>query len=154
MQDTIQVKEIDGYDTSTLRVFATMGAPVPRALVKQAKEKLRCQVLSGWRQTENGLVTLSKLNDSEDKIVNTDGKPFPGMELKVVDLEGQSAQPNTEGDLLCRGPALFVGYLKRMEKTKEEFKDGWFKTGDRATIDEDGYIRITGRSKDIIIRGG
>lgn len=71
-----------------------------------------------------------------------------------MDLEGELCAPNIEGSLLVRGPALFVGYFKRIDDTLAEYSDGWFITGDRAFIDEDGYIRISGRNKDIIIRGG
>jgi cyclohexanecarboxylate-CoA ligase len=154
LQDTIQVEGIEKYNLSSLRFFIAVGAPIPRTLVKQAVKKLPCRILSGWGQTENGLVTLTLPDDTEEKLTTTDGIPFPVMELKVVDPNGNSLSPNVEGDLLCRGPALFVGYFKRMEQTKSEFDGEWFITGDRAIMDEDGYIRITGRNKDIIIRGG
>ncbi|PLT35395.1 AMP-binding protein [Bacillus sp. V5-8f] len=154
LQDTIQVEGIEEFDLSSLRIFIAVGAPIPRTLVKQAALKLPSTILSGWGQTENGMVTFTKMDDTEEKLTSTDGAPFPGMELKVVDALGNTLPPNEEGSLLCKGPALFVGYLKRMEMTKSEFDDGWFITGDRAIMDEDGYIRITGRNKDIIIRGG
>ncbi|ARP41334.1 Putative acyl-CoA synthetase YngI [Geobacillus thermodenitrificans] len=154
LQDTIQVKGLERYDLSSFRYFVTIGAPIPRALVKQASQKLPCRILAGWGQTENGLVTLTMPDDTEEKLTSTDGKPFPGMEVKVVDSEGKDLPVGVEGDLLCRGPGMFVGYLKELEKTRQEFHGDWFMTGDRAIMDEDGYIRITGRSKDIIIRGG
>ncbi|MBU8906067.1 AMP-binding protein [Desertibacillus haloalkaliphilus] len=154
LQDTLQVEDIEQYDLSSFRYFIAIGAPIPRTLVKQAAEQLPGQILSGWGQTENGLVTLTLANDTEEKLTSTDGKPFSVMELKVVDEDGETVPANTEGSLLCRGPALFVGYLKRMKKTNAEFSADWFVTGDRAVMDEDGYIRITGRDKDIIIRGG
>lgn len=154
LQDTIQVEGIENYDLSSLRFFIAIGAPIPRTIVKQAAKKLPCRILSGWGQTENGLVTLTLPDDTEEKLTATDGIPFPVMELMVIDPNGNSLAPNVEGDLLCRGPALFVGYLKRLEQTRSEFDGEWFITGDRATMDEDGYIRITGRNKDIIIRGG
>ncbi|MBS4216513.1 AMP-binding protein [Neobacillus rhizophilus] len=154
LQDTINVNGIEKYDLSSLRYFAAIGAPIPRTLVKQARQKLPAQILSGWGQTENGLVTLTLANDTEEKLTSTDGKAFPGLEVKVVDAVGNQLPPNVEGSLLVRGPSLFVGYLKRIELTRSEFDGEWFITGDRAMIDEDGYIRITGRNKDIIIRGG
>ncbi|MFE4706785.1 AMP-binding protein [Peribacillus simplex] len=154
LQDTIQIEGIENYNISSLRTFVTLGAPIPRQLVKEASEKVSFKILSGWGQTEDGLVTLTRLEDSEEKLTGTDGVPFPGMELKVVNSEGEICAPNEEGDLLARGPAMFVGYLKRLEDTIAEHKDGWFITGDRAIMDEDGYIRISGRNKDIIIRGG
>lgn len=154
LHDTIQAPNLGKCDLSSFRVFASIGAPIPRSLVREAAKTLPCKILAGWGQTEDGLVTLTFMDDSEEKLTNTDGYPFPGMELKVVDEQGNECPRNEEGDLLCRGPALFVGYLKRLEYTETQFRDGWFVTGDRATMDEDGYIRITGRSKDIIIRGG
>ncbi|TDL91923.1 cyclohexanecarboxylate-CoA ligase [Vibrio vulnificus] len=154
LQDTVQMEGIERYDLNSLRVFVALGAPIPRHLVKEAVKKVPFKILSGWGQTEDGLVTLTRIEDTEDKLTNTDGIPFPGMELKIVDFEGEICAPNIEGSLLVRGPALFVGYFKRINDTLAEYSDGWFITGDRAFIDEDGYIRISGRNKDIIIRGG
>ncbi|MFE5428800.1 AMP-binding protein [Peribacillus simplex] len=154
LQDTVQMEGIERYDLNSLRVFVALGAPIPRHLVKEAMEKVPFKILSGWGQTEDGLVTLTRLEDPEEKLTNTDGIPFPGMELNVVDFEGEVCAPNIEGSLLVKGPALFVGYFKRIDDTLAEYNDGWFNTGDRAFMDEDGYIRISGRNKDIIIRGG
>ncbi|MGE7607133.1 AMP-binding protein [Peribacillus frigoritolerans] len=154
LQVTVQMEGIERYDLNSLRVFVALGAPIPRHLVKEAVKKVPFKILSGWGQTEDGLVTLTRLEDPEEKLTNTDGIPFPGMELKIVDFEGEICAPNIEGSLIVRGPALFVGYFKRINDTLAEYSDGWFITGDRAFIDEDGYIRISGRNKDIIIRGG
>lgn len=154
LQDTVQLEGIEHRKIDSLRAFVALGAPIPRTLVKEAAKKVPFRILAGWGQTESGLVTLTKLDDPEDKLTNTDGVPFPGMELKVVDFDGEMCAPHEEGNLLSRGPAQFVGYVKRLEDTMAEHKDGWFITGDRAVMDEDGYIRIVGRNKDIIIRGG
>lgn len=102
----------------------------------------------------NGLVTLTELDDSEEKLVNTDGHALPGMSLAIVDASFKELPRNEEGSLLVKGPALFVGYLNQLDKTIEEHHGDWFITGDLAVMDDDGYIRISGRSKDIIIRGG
>ncbi|RHW38404.1 cyclohexanecarboxylate-CoA ligase [Lysinibacillus yapensis] len=154
LQDTIQSPDIQKYNLDSLRAFVALGAPIPRTLVREAKNLVNFSILSGWGQTEDGLVTLTKLDDQEDKLINTDGLAFPGMEVKVVDSNFDELPPNEEGNLLCKGPALFIGYYKQMEQTQSEFYNGWFITGDRAIMDEDGYIRISGRNKDIIIRGG
>lgn len=154
LQDTIQSPNIHQYNLESLRAFVALGAPIPRTLVREAASVVKFSILSGWGQTENGLVTLTKLNDSEEKLTNTDGVAFPNMAVKVVDFDYNELPPNEEGNLLCKGPSLFVGYLNQLEQTQSEFHDGWFITGDRAIIDEDGYIRISGRNKDIIIRGG
>jgi len=142
-------------DLSSLRLFISAGAAIPRRLVADARARLGCAISAGWGMTENGLVTCNGLDDPEDKVVGTDGFPLPGMSLRVVDAGERDVPTGTEGDLLVRGPAQFVGYVKRPRFTEEAHtSDGWFKTGDRATLDRDGYVAITGRSKDIIIRGG
>jgi cyclohexanecarboxylate-CoA ligase len=143
------------HDLRSLRLFISAGAPIPRPLVQDARARLRCAISAGWGMTENGLVTCNGLADPEDKVFGTDGVPWPGMELRVVDPIGADVPSGAEGDLLVRGPAQFVGYFKRPGFTMEAHAaDGWFKTGDRAKLDGDGYLAITGRSKDIIIRGG
>jgi cyclohexanecarboxylate-CoA ligase len=143
------------HDLGSLRLFISAGAPVPRPLVQDARARLRCAISAGWGMTENGLVTCNGLADPEEKVFGTDGVPWPGMELRVTDDDGRAAATGAEGDLLVRGPAQFVGYYKRPGFTEEAHTaDGWFKTGDRARLDGDGYVSITGRSKDVIIRGG
>nr|WP_246439347.1 AMP-binding protein [Bacillus benzoevorans] len=154
LQDIMQLKEIENRNIGSLRIFAAMGAPIPMALVKDASHKVNFAILSGWGQTESGLVTLTHLDDSKEKLTGTDGVALDTMEVMVIDLNGDPCPPNVEGDLLSRGPALFVGYLKNLEGTLSEYRGEWFFTGDRAFMDEDGYIRISGRNKDIIIRGG
>ena len=105
-------------------------------------------------QTENALVTLGIPGDPLDKITKTDGFPWSGMHIRVVDLAGAPLESGQEGRLHVRGPSLFVGYAKRLDATREQFHDGWFDTGDLARIDADGYVSLSGRTKDIIIRGG
>ena len=101
------------------------------------------------------MVTCNGLRDPEEKVCGSDGAPLPGMELRVVDEAGAPVAPGVEGDLLVRGLSQFVGYVERPQFTADAHTaDGWFKTGDRATLDPDGYLAITGRSKDLIIRGG
>ena len=142
-------------DRSSLRLFISAGAPIPRALVRDARERLGCAVSAGWGMTENGLVTCNGLRDGEEKIVGRDGRPLPGMELSIVDGDEAPVAPGVEGDLLARGAAQFVGYFRRPQFTAEAHTaDGWFRTGDRGIIDRDGYLAITGRSKDLVIRGG
>jgi cyclohexanecarboxylate-CoA ligase len=142
-------------DLGSLRVFISAGAPIPRQLVKDARARLRCVISAGWGMTENGLVTCNGLTDPEEKVCATDGRPLPGVELRTVDDDGRDLPRGVEGDLLVRGPSQFAGYFKRPEFTADgHTADGWFKTGDRATLDGDGYVSITGRTKDVIIRGG
>jgi cyclohexanecarboxylate-CoA ligase len=142
-------------DLRSLRLFIAAGAPIPRALVRDARGRLGCTVSAGWGMTENGMVTCTGRRDGEEKIFGSDGAPLAGMELLVIDDHGSPVPAGAEGDLLVRGAAQFVGYVKRPQFTADgHTPDGWFKTGDRGTLDRDGYLAITGRSKDLIIRGG
>ncbi len=136
----------------SLRLFHSAGAPIPRALVNRARQDLGAVILSGWGMTENCAATTTKPGDSDDKILNTDGCPMPGMELRILD-EHDNPLSTGQGRLQVRGCSNFVGYLKRPHLYQTD-NDGWFDTGDLARLDEDGYVRITGRTKDIIIRGG
>jgi hypothetical protein len=111
-------------------------------------------VLGGWGQSEDALVTLGIPGDPDDKIIDTDGSPWPGMRIRVVDEISRELPPGMEGRLQVTGPFLFVGYAERLSMTRESFDGEWFDTGDLANIDVDGYLRISGRTKDVIIRGG
>ncbi len=143
------------HDLSSLRLFISAGAPIPRPLVRDARARLGCAISPGWGMTENGLVTCTGVEDPEAKVFTTDGCPLPGMELRIVDGDGRGLPPGMEGDLLVRGSSQFVGYFRRPEFTRESYTaEGWFRTGDRGALDRDGYLSITGRSKDLIIRGG
>ncbi|HYM30023.1 MAG TPA: cyclohexanecarboxylate-CoA ligase [Candidatus Cybelea sp.] len=140
-------------DVASLRIFLSAGAPIPRVLVQRAKEALGAEIVSAWGMTENGAVTTTKVGDKPDKTFGTDGLALPGMETRTVDADDKPVAVGEEGRLQTRGCSNFVGYLKRPQLYGTD-ADGWFETGDLARIDADGYIRITGRAKDIIIRGG
>lgn len=135
------------------KTFVSGGAPIPRVLVKRAVETMNIDVLAVWGMTEVCIVTATRRDDPEEKIFGTDGKPLSDSEVKIVDEQGNELPTGQEGLLLSRSPFSFVGYLKRPELFSVN-ADGWMDTGDMATLDEDGYIRICGRIKDIIIRGG
>jgi cyclohexanecarboxylate-CoA ligase len=155
LHDTLNAPNLAEHDLSSLTRFCCMGAPIPRAIVRQAREKLPdLVVLGGWGQSEDALVTLGIPGDPDDKLIDTDGYPWPGMRIRAVDPEGTEVPPGTEGRLQVTGPFLFVGYAERLEMARESFDGEWFDTGDLATIDADGYLSISGRTKDVIIRGG
>jgi cyclohexanecarboxylate-CoA ligase len=137
----------------SLRTFLCAGAPIPGPLVEQARKALGAKIVSAWGMTENGAVTLTRLEDDDERSFNTDGCPLPGVEIKVVDVDGQPLPPGEPGKLLLRSCSNFGGYLHRAHLNATD-ADDWFDTGDLARIDERGYLRITGRSKDVIIRGG
>ena len=153
LNDLTEHVATSGQATPSLRVFVSAGAPIPRALVAKARQTLGAAVISAWGMSENGAVTTTKLDDGEEKATTTDGCTLPGIELRIVDAEGASVPTGQDGQLQVRGCSNFIGYLKRPELNPND-PDGWFDTGDLARMDADGYIRIAGRSKDIIIRGG
>ncbi|MFO0155070.1 MAG: AMP-binding protein, partial [Alphaproteobacteria bacterium] len=153
LNDLTEHVAASGQATPSLRVFVSAGAPIPRALVAKARQTLGAAVISAWGMSENGAVTTTKLDDGEEKATTTDGCTLPGIELRIVDAEGARVPTGQDGQLQVRGCSNFIGYLKRPELNPND-PEGWFDTGDLARMDADGYIRIAGRSKDIIIRGG
>lgn len=146
-------KQAGGPGVPTLRTFLCAGAPIPGPLVEQARAALGAKIVSAWGMSENGAVTTTLLDDDDERAVNTDGRPLPGVEIKVVDASDQPLPAGEAGRLLLRSCSNFGGYLKRPQLNGTD-ADDWFDTGDLARIDERGYLRITGRSKDVIIRGG
>ncbi len=145
---------VDEADIRSLRIFVSSGAPIPRNLVERGTRRLGVTIISGWGMSETGTTTTTIPGDSDDRIFGTDGVSLPGMEVRVVDPAGRPVGPGVEGVLQARGIGLFKGYFRHPDPAKVFTPDGWFDTGDLATADASGYIRITGRAKDIIIRGG
>ncbi|MCE8005191.1 AMP-binding protein [Billgrantia ethanolica] len=153
LADIAEQAEAHGPDLQSLKLFMCAGAPIPSPLVEKAARNLPTRIISAWGMTENGAVTTTRPGDAPSRAVHTDGLPLPFMELKVTDLEGNTLPPGQEGPLYVRGASLFVGYFKQPELYGVD-AEGWFPTGDLARLDEQGYVRITGRSKDVVIRGG
>ncbi|MCW1934963.1 cyclohexanecarboxylate-CoA ligase [Pararhodobacter zhoushanensis] len=142
-----------GTDPQSLRIFLCAGTVIPGPVVERAQHVLGARVISAWGMTENGAVTTVLPSDPSQRAAQTDGVPLPGIELQIRDRDGQPvSDPGFEGDLYVRGCSNFGGYLKRPHWNNVD-ADGWFDTGDIARRDAEGYIRICGRSKDIIIRG-
>lgn len=138
---------------ASLETFLCAGAPIPGPLVERARSALGATIVSAWGMSENGAVTTTLLDDDPSRAVETDGCPLPGAEVRVVDGSGTDVAVGEPGRLLVRSCSNFGGYLKRPHLNATD-DDGWFDTGDLARLDDRGYIRITGRSKDVIIRGG
>lgn len=153
LADLTDTPDVHKYDISSLRLFMCGGAPIPRILTERATRELDIQVLALWGMSENGALTITRPDDPMEKVFNTDGRAIEGTEVRVVDEQGRPAPVDTEGLLQARGCTQFVGYMKKPEMHGTD-ADGWFDTGDYARMDADGYIRITGRAKDILIRGG
>jgi cyclohexanecarboxylate-CoA ligase len=154
LQDLVMAAEKRQQRSVSLRNFLCSGATIPGPLLEQAYERLGCTITTGWGMTEVGCVTLTSPEDPVELIMSSDGHCLDGMTVKVVDAAG-TAVVDQEGDILCRGPSLLAGYFARPELTKASYSDdGWFMTGDRGVLYPNNYLRLTGRSKDIIIRGG
>ncbi|MCB1475893.1 MAG: AMP-binding protein [Rhodobiaceae bacterium] len=136
-----------------LRLFLCAGAPIPSALVERAAKELGLTVCSVWGMTESIASTITEPERAAEKSSRTDGRAVDGMEVKVVDDEGRTMPFGKTGNLLVRGSQMLLGYYRRDDIELFD-DDGWFQTGDLAYMDEEGYIRIDGRTKDMIIRGG
>ncbi|HLR44296.1 MAG TPA: AMP-binding protein [Brevibacterium sp.] len=155
LHDLLEAAKTTGGDLSSLKHFCCMGAPIPRVMVQEARQLIPgMSVFGGWGQTECGLVTMTAPTDSADKVTSTDGRALGDMDVRIVDPAGEPVPAGTEGGVQVRGPFLFAGYLKEQGLTDEAFDGDWLNTGDLAVMDEDGFIRLSGRTKDIIIRGG
>ena len=136
-----------------LRSFLCGGAPIPPALIERAALELNLKVCSLWGMTECLSGTLTEPARALDKSAQSDGRAIDGMEVRVVDEQGKQCAPGETGRLLVRGASMYCGYYKKPELNGFD-ADGWFDSGDLARADDEGYIRINGRTKDIIIRGG
>lgn len=153
LTDLTRIIADSGQGVPSLKTFLCAGAPIPSPLVRQARQVLGVKIISAWGMTENGAVTLIRPEDDDERAFTTDGLALPGVEIKIVDADGQAVPTGESGRLLVRACSNFGGYLKGQELNATS-DDGWFDTGDVARMDAQGYIRITGRSKDVIIRGG
>ena len=145
--------ELRGRVSRTLRTWVCAGAPIPRVLVQRAKAEMNLDVLSCWGMTENAGLTITRKSDPQEKVFETDGRALPGNEVRIVDDRKRPLPADAIGNLQARGITHCVGYLKKPQLNSID-EDGWFDTGDLARMDGDGYIRIVGRTKDVIIRGG
>lgn len=146
------------FDITSLRTGIMAGSPCPEPVMKQVMEKMYCHeitIVYGLTEASPG-ITQTRTDDPIHVRVATVGKAFDGVEIKIIDPEsGATLPPGAHGELCSRGYNTMKGYYKMPQQTAEAISpDGWLRTGDQAVEDEEGYIRITGRLKDVIIRGG
>ncbi|HUT73093.1 MAG TPA: AMP-binding protein [Desulfatiglandales bacterium] len=151
----INFERVKQYDLSSLKKVYAGGAASTPDLVKDVVERLNCRFVNAFGSVE-GSNAMTRLDDDFEIVCNTVGKKCcPYENYKIVDRDENMLPPNKEGQLATKGPGIFTGYFKSVEENQDIFtKDGFLKTGDLARIDEFGNIKITGRIKDIIIRGG
>ena len=148
---------IKKYDTSSLRTGIIAGATVTPKLMQQISEVMGIPELSiAYGQTESSpAISATNRKDSIKKRFETVGRPLPGVEVKVISLTDEKVSPGAQGELCVRGYNVMKGYYKKHEATRAAINEsGWLHTGDLGTMDEEGYCTITGRIKDVIIRGG
>jgi cyclohexanecarboxylate-CoA ligase len=153
LTDLTKTVQEAGTAVPCLKTFLCAGAPIPGALVEQARKVLGTKIVSAWGMTENGAVTTILPEDDDERAFASDGCALPGAEVRIIDEEGHTLAPGEIGRLVVRSSSNFGGYLKRPRWNNTD-PQGWFDTGDLARMDAAGYIRISGRSKDVIIRGG
>ena len=136
-----------------LRSFLCGGAPIPPVLIERAFNELNLKVCSLWGMTESLSSTLTEPSRAADKSSTSDGRALDGVGVRIVDFDGKPLPSGETGRLMVRGAQMSLGYYKRPDLPTYD-AEGWFDTGDLAYIDDEGYIRINGRTKDVLIRGG
>src|SRR5215217_7891332 len=139
--------------TSSLKVCTSGVSAMPGELLRGFEEAFGCKVLEGYGLSETSPVASFNHPDKERK-VGSIGTPIEGVEMKVVDDDGNEVEQGEVGEIVVKGPNVMKGYWNREDATEEVMRDGWFHTGDMAQVDEDGYFFIVDRKKDMIIRGG
>jgi cyclohexanecarboxylate-CoA ligase len=144
------------HDASSLRLWTCAGSPIPAAVIEKSTTTLPgMKVLSLYGRSENLCTTTCSVTDSPERALSSDGAALAGHSVAVVDDAGNELPRGTEGDVAYRGPSHMIEYLGNPEETAALFTpDGFSRSGDLGVMDEDGYVRVTGRTKDIIIRGG
>jgi cyclohexanecarboxylate-CoA ligase len=155
LADLVEAVEETGEAPEALRIFVATGAAVPRGLAEQATRALGTAVCGAWGTTETCLGSLAAPGDEPAMMWGSDGRALRDVKLRITDGDGNVLAPGQEGNFEVHSPTLFEGYLDHPEWTAEAMTaGGWYRSGDLAIIDEAGYVRITGRVKDVINRGG
>jgi len=154
--------ELRNYDVSSLRWILYGAAPMPAELLKQALKALGCDFFQGYGMTEAApMLTLLPPKDHHtegpEKLTRrllSCGREIIGPEVRVVNEAGQDVKPGEVGEVIARGPNIMKGYWKKEEETRKALRDGWYYTGDMGTVDDEAYIFLVDRKKDMIISGG
>lgn len=152
--DLLNVLEKQPADLSALRFFLCGGTTIPKKVARECQQR-GIKLLSVYGSTESSPHAVVNLDDPLSRFMHTDGYAAAGVEIKVVDDARKTLPPGCEGEEASRGPNMFMGYFDEPELTARALdEEGWYYSGDLCRMDEAGYIKITGRKKDIIVRGG
>jgi long-chain acyl-CoA synthetase len=149
----LHLGEREDYDSSSLKLCASGGSAMPVELLRGFEDAFGCKVLEGYGLSESSPVASFNHPDRERK-PGSIGTPIEGVEMKVVDEDGNDVAQGEVGEIAITGHNVMKGYWNKPKETAETIKEGWLHTGDMATIDEEGYFFIVDRKKDMIIRGG
>ena len=149
----LHLPEADPAMAATLRVCASGGASLPVEILRGFEEKFGCMILEGYGLSETSPVASFNHPDKVRK-PGSIGTPIEGVEMRLIDVAGQTAPEGEIGEIAIRRHNVMKGYWNKPKATAEAIVDGWFRTGDMARVDADGYYFIVDRKKDLIIRGG
>ena len=151
----LQVKEFGQYKFGSLRMIVNGGAAIPPGVAREAEERFGCVILSAYGSVEGATPACTAPEDPAEMRYTTVGRIMPGMELRAVDEDGKVMPAGQAGEIVYRGPGLSLGFWRNPDAYRELLdENGWFRTGDLGVIDDQGFLRIVGRKKEIIIRGG
>ena len=157
----LQVPELAAYDLSSLRYVTYGASPIAPEVLRRAMRAFGCNFGQGYGLTEAApLLTVLSADDhrraieGRERLLASCGKPVPGVEVRVVDVDGRDVRPGEVGEIIARGPNIMRGYWRRDDDTANTVIDGWLHTGDLATVDEEGYLYLVDRKKDMIVTGG
>ena len=156
-QSILNHPRLSECDLSSLRLAVTGAAAIPVELIHRMRDELTFQtIVTGYGLTESSAIaTMCRHDDDPETIATTSGRAIPGVEVHIVDDTGQEVPPMTSGEIWVRGYNVMAGYFNDPEATAETItEDGWLKTGDIGVMNEDGYVAITDRKKDMFIVGG
>jgi acyl-CoA synthetase (AMP-forming)/AMP-acid ligase II len=151
----LAVEGLESLDLSSLEVIMTGGASCPIEVIRAVRQRLSGHLLEMYGMLEAGTQSQTRLSEDPEAVCGTVGLSQPGMDNKIVDDEGNEVPRGTVGEIWSRGPSVTIGYYRNPAANARSFSaDGWFHTGDQAVMDEAGYLRIVGRKKEMLIRGG
>jgi len=149
----LQHDDAESYDTSSLKTVVASAAPVPIELAESFEKKFNCEVFEAYGQTE-AAPGIALMRPGLTKKAGSTGPPLPWVEVRIEDDEHKEVRSGEAGEIVARSPGIMSGYHNLPDVTADTLRHGWLHTGDMGYLDEDGYLFVTDRKKDLIIRGG
>ncbi|EIT70762.1 MULTISPECIES: AMP-binding protein [Hydrocarboniphaga] len=152
--DLVAAAQASALKPARFRYAFSAGAPIPRDLVLRVRECLGARLVAAFGQSEGQNITINRADDGIERITSSDGRFNPGIDYRIVDAEGRALPTGEPGEIVYRGPNVCLGYLDAGHTAAAFDDEGYIRSGDLGIVDADGYLRIVGRRKEIIIRGG